>query len=669
MHSFDKIQLSQISGKMSKLSWYVSRFQKMSFAEMLYRIQGKCREGSDFLRYKYSRIEKTIAQDEIGISGVWELSRFAKNSKHDTAWKNLIDQSEKFVNGEFNLFNEKHTFEKELDFHCNYKSKKQWPQIFSKQVDIRDGFTYGGAKFVWEINRLYPLSAFGFSYAKTHNIEYREQFFNLLRCWMKQNPYMVGVNWTSGIELSVRIVNLLWGLSCFEKTQLSRDEEKLLCQFLYQHATYLWRYPSKYSSNNNHAIAEALGLFLVGVFCPGFRHAEKWKRFGIQTLERECLRQILEDGGSYEYSTTYLSFVFDFFLLFKIVCDHQGIPYDKQVDRRLEQACDYISSLMDCRGNIANIGDQDSAVLVNFGLNSWQNFTSILNTGAVLFKRDDLRQSNFPDIKTAFLTGVDQAKVDLASKKKTVSNSPVHLKKSGLSVIRKQINGKELFFTGNATPLGMPPLYAHGHLDALSFTLSVDGRQFFVDPGTYLYHSGGKWRQYFRSTSAHNTIVVNGSDLTEMTGDFMFGKPYKITNHEVMNDDNGIIWEASHNAYQCLDCCVEHKRQVRLMARKSALEIHDRLAGKGSFQVSQHFHLHPKCKIDKKENILVLKHQDTILEMKLDDGVKTEIFEGSEKPIAGWYSENFNEIERTTTIVASRRVDASVELTTVIAVV
>ena len=59
---------------------------------------------------------------------------------------------------------------------------------------------------------------------------------------------------------------------------------------------------------------------------------------------------------------------------------------------------------MDKQGNIPNIGDQDSAVLVSFGPSNLKNFSSILNSGAVLFIRQEIAIDK-PDIKTWILTG------------------------------------------------------------------------------------------------------------------------------------------------------------------------------------------------------------------------------------------------------------------------
>jgi hypothetical protein len=45
-----------------------------------------------------------------------------------------------------------------------------------------------------------------------------------------------------------------------------------------------------------------------------------------------------------------------------------------------------------------------------------------------------------------------------------------------------------------------------------------------VDPGTYCYHREPRWRNHFRSTAAHNTVVLDGADQSEMLGPFMWGR-------------------------------------------------------------------------------------------------------------------------------------------------
>ena len=71
-------------------------------------------------------------------------------------------------------------------------------------------------------------------------------------------------------------------------------------------------------------------------------------------------------------------------------------------------------------------------------------------------------------------------------------------------------------------PLGYLSIAAHGHADALSFTLSVGGNEILIDPGTFAYHTQKRWREYFRGTSAHNTLRVDGADQSVPGGNFLW---------------------------------------------------------------------------------------------------------------------------------------------------
>ncbi|WP_419176481.1 alginate lyase family protein [Desulfosediminicola sp.] len=634
------------------MSWYIERLSKMPSAEIVHRLHHKFREKLD--EKKLCNITPTInsnfASSLFNDGPITKLSRDAIPQRI-SAYPKSID-----------VFGIEILFTSAIDWHKDPKTGREWPLDFWAKVNIRDGKKIGGPKFVWEANRLYFLNQLGLAYAKTGERQYADRIFNLLVDWMEKNPYGLGVNWTSCIELSVRLTNVVWCLSLLKGYEISAEQEKALGEFVHYHGRHLYRYQSKYSSNNNHAIAEAFGLFLIGVYFPSFPDAKKWLEFGKGVLEREGLRQVLPDGGSYEYSTTYLSFVFDFFLLFKVICDNHAISYDKRLNERLERSCEYIAHLLDEKGNIPNIGDQDSAVLVNFGLNNHENFASILNTGAILFNRRDFVSSNFPDFKTTALLGekrIVDFKNDLLPQN-ALREKAFHkiYEQSGLAVISDTVEKINIHFVGNATPLGMPPLYAHGHLDALSFYLSVDGLEFFVDPGTYLYHSGGKWRRYFRSTAAHNTVRINQTDFTEMPGDFMYGKPYKITKHCLEEQDGVVIWQSEHDAYMRLPEKVKHCRSVSWQRVDGEFIVVDNIRTGGSCEGEWFYHLHPGCEVSCEENKVFITNGNVKLEMEIDKSLSLSLYKGSEEPLLGWFSKSFNHLQKTYTLVANGKVQS-----------
>lgn len=55
----------------------------------------------------------------------------------------------------------------------------------------------------------------------------------------------------------------------------------------------------------------------------------------------------------------------------------------------------------------------------------------------------------------------------------------------------------------------------HAHNDKLSFELNIDGKDIIVDAGTYLYTPLPQRRNQFRSTKAHNTLIVENEEQNE----------------------------------------------------------------------------------------------------------------------------------------------------------
>ena len=102
-------------------------------------------------------------------------------------------------------------------------------------------------------------------------------------------------------------------------------------------------------------------------------------------------------------------------------------------------------------------------------------------------------------------------------------------KEGGYVVFRKPSNNcREEILMMDCGELGYPLMAPHGHADLLSITLSADGIDLLIDPGTYLYHTGNKWRDYFRGTSSHNTITINNENQCEMKGPYRQNFDYKF---------------------------------------------------------------------------------------------------------------------------------------------
>ncbi len=640
-------------------NWLIHRLRKMPLPEIPWRMMERVKKYRD-QHSVFEAVESVQPfSEKIFLLSQMDFSGNRDFSEGDAG--KLYEMANDAMENRFRVFNLEVEFSESVNWHLDPVSQKNWPQIFWGNINYRDR-TRGSVKFVWEYNRLYCLFPLAFSYRLTGNDEYARKIFEIIRSWNEGNPYPTGVNWASGIESAVRLANLVWTLSLLEDYPFSEEDLIAVNHFVYFHAIRIDRYPSRYSSANNHLLAEGFGLFLAGLFFPHFKGAAHWFRKGKHIMEEEVTRQILPDGGSFEYSTTYLSFVYDFFLLFKICCDRCGLSYTPDLEKCLYESCNFIRAIMDKNGNIPNIGDQDSAVLVNFGLNNQENFSSILNTGSVLFNCPDFSR-RINELKTFILTG---KKAKIHSRRKILDEPCIqYFSHSGLSVIRDTLDGEEILFCGNATPLGMAPLYAHGHLDALSFTLNLGGYEFFVDSGTYCYHSSKDLRKYFRGTSAHNTIRVNKTELSEQTGDFMFGKPYQITRHSLEKKDSAIIWESAHDAYQ-KRFHVDVSRKVVWKKEKRCFDIVDTVQCKNSILVESFFHLHPGCSVKEYNGQILISRENFHVGLLVDSRFEIDILSGMKNPLAGWYSPSYNQIEKSGTIRLRVQIDGDSQFSTIL---
>ena len=571
----------------------------------------------------------------------------------------FADEAEKIIRHRLNIFGVEADFGNQIDFHLDPKTGKSWPLKFWGDIDYRDGKTVGGIKFAWELNRLQHWPRLAMACRLTGNRKYCQEVLSELDRWIKENPYPKGINWISGIELGLRMVSLFYSLKFIGTESLKAEDKLNILNFVQLHGRHLFRYPSKYSSCANHALAEALGLFIAGLAFPGLENASKWKAFGKEVLEREVTRQILPDGTSFEYTVPYLQFVADHFLIYYLLCKEYGEKISPKIEQRLMTICEFMVHIVDENCNIPMIGDDDSGYLLKLSPGDSNNFLSILNTCGILFQRSDwLHPASLLDVKTLFLLGVSaRRKWENLYAERTWKRKSAYFSNAGLAVIAHDKSGQEVLFVGNSGPTGLKPLGGHGHADALSFWLSVGGQPFFIDPGTYLYHSGGRWRRYFRSTAAHNTIEIDGQDQAEQLADFMFADFYHI--HDVVwsEETDAIVWGAAHDGYRRLPDPVMHNREVTFYKRQCLFKIVDSITAQKEHEIKLFFHLHPDVHVEGKgENTFLMSFDATTIMLSVDSTMKATLYCGSKNPLSGWYSPKFNRLRETTTLVFSKEI-------------
>jgi hypothetical protein len=111
-------------------------------------------------------------------------------------------------------------------------------------------------------------------------------------------------------------------------------------------------------------------------------------------------------------------------------------------------------------------------------------------------------------------------------------------------------------------PLGCPVSSGHGHADLLSIQCAIFGEPAIVDPGTHCYRGDSKWRDFFRSTAAHSTVVVDGVSQAEPAGPFGWQRHPRVRLREWHSTAEFDFLDAEHDGYTTLPDPVVHRRRV-----------------------------------------------------------------------------------------------------------
>ena len=528
------------------------------------------------------------------------------------------------------------------------------PLGFGKLLDYRDQDLVGDIKYLWEPNRHLHIVTMAQAYALTKDKRHYEALVEHLESWFVACPYGRGANWASALELGIRLVN--WAIAWQLVSPIAdEDFRQRWLSSIYQHAHAIRGWFSAHSSANNHLIGEATGLFIAGITWPHWPEAREWVAASKKILEREAIAQNAPDGVNREQAVWYQQFVLDMLVLPLLAGKANGEWFSPDYESRVEAMMDFLASIMDAGGNVPMIGDADDGYLVRLEQEAgYSPFRSMLGLGALLFRRGDFKlKAGALDDKARWLLG-PQADVQFNELDTDKTKLPLRqaFPEGGYYILGMDFHTpQEVRAVVDAGPLGYTSIAAHGHADALSFTLSVGGREFLVDPGTYAYHTQEAWRQYFRGTSAHNTLRVDGLDQSEQGGNFMWTRHARVGCSLWLSSGDKDSFEGWHDGYKRLEDPVMHRRLIELDKEACHLLVEDTLEMGGEHEVELFFHCAEHCAVEETPEGYALTRDGIRVELALPHGGTTEVLRGSVAPMAGWVSRAFDRREPAATIV------------------
>lgn len=289
-------------------------------------------------------------------------------------------------------------------------------------------------------------------------------------------------------------------------------------------------------------------------------------------------------------------------------------------------------SLLDTRGGLPRIGDDDEGTLFQGEGTSQERIGSVLAALAALRQKPEIAPIAVrPQMRQALFGALTGA---------AAPSGVRHFPKGGYTVAREHTAAGEALLVFDDGPLGYLSIAAHVHADALSVWLHVDGRPVLIDAGTLLYHASDGWWDHFRGTAAQNTLSIDGRDSSQVAGPFNWSAKAQA---RVVGQNDGEGWwvEAEHDGYVA-DYGYRHRRRVERRAA-GIFHVIDSLVGVGGVErVEVGFLIAPELEVataaggwvvqDRGRRLLYLRHEGPL---------KGWLERGLETPKRGWYSPSF----------------------------
>lgn len=570
---------------MRKIVWFVERLRAMSLSEIVHRVEEKAKRDISVSRQGWERFGKQVTTLPGFPEEVFDLKTpFSDNELR--RWQVVYEDARA---GRFRYLGKSWPEAAGMQrFTLDPVSGNDWPNnAYCYKIPYRHSENYGDVKYVWEVNRLQYLQPIAML-AKATSDEGAARFcIDELLLWCDGNPPFKGVAWASGIELALRVLTILFVVPLV-RTSIGGAEATRLIKCLDAHLFWLYRYPSRFSSANNHLVAEAAALGVAGVLWPEHPRSHEYREYGRRTLEVEVLAQLHSDGVGAEQSPTYTAFTVEFLLLAMRIFAAAGQPLAPSVGERVGRTVEHWLWLMDEAGGVPRIGDDDEGRVIHDSMGGECGYVAaIACAAAATLSRPDLTppgaNSHLRDRVFGRASGMPVCPTGART-----------FAEGGYTVLRDRVAGRMVVVTFDHAPLGYLSIAAHGHADALAVWMSVGAQQVLIDAGTFGYHGANEARDMMRGTAAHNTVTVNGTDQSQITGPFNWRNHAKATLVSAV-DPCAPVWTvtARHDGY-AKSFGVTHERTITWDRATAMLIIEDTLTG-GTCEATARLLFAPGC--------------------------------------------------------------------------
>ena len=651
------------------LQWHIRRLSKMSASEVRWRVSDQVRRK----RWASRQVAPDLPREVWALRSVrrstapWDVGSsvtFHDLSTQDALMvvpseerRGVIAAADEIISGRWHLLGSERRDMVNPDWFFDPVTGIRAPQLeYCFNVNHRSEDVTGNVKQIWELSRMHHVTVLAAAFALSGDERYADRAALHLRSWWRQNPFLSGVHWTSGIEIGLRLIAWVWTrrlLSGWDKAAELFECDEVARAQIWWHQQYLATFRSRGSSANNHVIAESAGLLVAALAFDWFAESARWRGEATQVLEEELQRNTFPSGINREMAFDYHGFVLELGVVAAVEAEWAGRPLSDECWSLLARMFDVIAATVDVKLRAPRHGDGDNGRALVIDAPTAERWPGHLAVGEALYETPRWWPVVEPTVTSSLVASMVGRRLVVHP-----SRRPSHYPDAGLTLLRTlPSEADEIWCRCDAGPHGYLSIAAHGHADALAVEVRHNGTDLLADPGTYCYHGEPGWRSYFRSTLAHNTVEVSGQDQSTSGGPFLWTRHAGSILNELEMDADGEVaaWSAEHDGYLGLTPPLRHRRSVRLVRQLRRLEIVDELETTGRHLFRLAFLLGPAVDAQMLGNEVRLTWTENGSEkcatLALSGDLSWTLARGATDPLLGWYSQRFGEKQPTWALI------------------
>lgn len=534
---------------MKDIKWLLNRLKAMNLQEMIWRAARKRLQKEE--REQYYALNQPVTAIPLP-SELAELHIDA--NRLSINWDNTEWTAFQTLDL-FGVFNYEDFKDK---WNAGFQTENTWPEEpFSPTIDISQRVDIGDIRTNWELSRHFQFAALAKSYYCTRDARYLSELKKLFSDWNSRNLFLHGVEWTSAMELAIRVNSWVYTHAFLNKAVCGDPLVRELEHGILVMTDRILRHRARFSSANNHLIVEMYAVALVGILAD----YAPWRDGALKILTDELPRQNYADGVNKEMSLHYQSFVMEAYGLLWLLMIKNHIDIPSMWKDYLTAMTEFVADAADGVGNTIAFGDSDEGKVLDLNGRMDNHYQYVLSLMSCLLDKKYTETPWHENLRWIVPENLRTDKVNY------IPALVCSRKEGGYTFLRSK--DRRVLIGIDHSDLGFGRIAAHGHADALSFQMLMDGQPVFVDSGTYNYHAAPEDRNSFRSTAAHNTVMIDGQEQSEMLGPFLWGKKAKAALESLTEEAGSVVVRMA-----CRGPAGVHTRRL-VFDHVSSLEIHD----------------------------------------------------------------------------------------------